>query len=179
MCVQSSDDVRGVIAFISVGSNMEDPVARCREAICHLSQVSGIKVLRQSSFYRTEPVGFEKQDWFINAVAETKTVLTPHELLKTIQEIEDKMGRVRGPKWGPRVIDLDILLYGQGAVEDDDLVIPHPELHKRRFILEPLCEIASYTIHPVFGVSVRGLMERLDDDSRVYLYRAKGEPCLA
>ncbi|MGZ6292040.1 MAG: 2-amino-4-hydroxy-6-hydroxymethyldihydropteridine diphosphokinase [Syntrophales bacterium] len=177
--MQSSDDTRGVISFIGVGSNLDDPAARCTEALCHLAQLSGIKVLRRSSFYRTEPVGIEKQDWFINAVAEIRTVLPPHELLKSLQEIEDKMGRVRGPRWGPRVIDLDILLYGQEVLEDDDLVIPHPELHKRRFILEPLCKIASYAIHPVFGVSVRGLMERLDDDRRVYLYRANGEPCLA
>ena len=176
---QLPDDVRGVVAFVGVGSNMDDPAARCGEALCYLSQASGIRVLRQSFLYRTEPVGFEKQDWFINAVAEIRTVLNPHGLLKATQEIEDKMGRVRGPKWGPRVIDLDVLLYGQEVVEDDDLVIPHPELHKRRFILEPLCEIASYAIHPVFGVSVRGLMERLDDDSRVYLYHANGEPCLA
>ena len=158
---------------------MDDPAARCVDALCRLSQVSDIKVLRQSSLYRTEPVGFEKQDWFINAVTEIRTSLPAHELLKATQEMEDEMGRARGPRWGPRVIDLDILLYGQEIVEDDDLVIPHPELHKRRFILEPLCEIASYVIHPVFGVSLRGLMERLDDESRVYLYRANGEPCLA
>ncbi|MGA2330913.1 MAG: 2-amino-4-hydroxy-6-hydroxymethyldihydropteridine diphosphokinase [Syntrophales bacterium] len=179
MQAQLRDDAHGVISFVGVGSNMDDPAARCGEALCYLSQVSGIRVLRQSSFYRTEPVGFEKQDWFINAVAEIRTVFTPHELLKATQEIEDKMGRVRGPRWGPRVIDLDILLYGQEVVEDDELVIPHPEFHKRRFILEPLREIASYAIHPVFGVSIRGLMERLDDDSRVYLCRANGEPCLA
>jgi 2-amino-4-hydroxy-6-hydroxymethyldihydropteridine diphosphokinase len=177
--VQSSDDTCGVISFVGVGSNLDDPVARCAEALCQLSQVSGIKVLRQSSLYRAEPVGFEKQDWFINAVAEIRTVLPPHELLKALQRIEDTMGRVRGPRWGPRVIDMDILLYGQEVVDDDDLVIPHPDLHKRRFVLEPLCEIASYVIHPVFGVSVRGLMERLDDESRVYVYRASGEPCLA
>jgi 2-amino-4-hydroxy-6-hydroxymethyldihydropteridine diphosphokinase len=174
-----TDDLRGVVSFIGVGSNMDDPAARCGEALYCLSQVSGIKVLRQSSFYRTEPVGFENQDWFINAVAEIRTVLTPHELLRAMQQIEDMMGRVRGSRWGPRVIDLDVLLYGQDVVENDELVIPHPELHKRRFILEPLCEIASYAIHPVFGVSCRGLMERLDDDSRVCLYRTNGEPCLA
>ena len=179
MHAQLSDDVRGVIAFIGIGSNMNDPAARCREALCFLSQGSGIKVLRQSSFYRTEPVGFEKQDWFINAVAEIRTDLYPRELLRTTQEMEEKMGRIRGPKWGPRVIDLDILLYGQEVLKDDDLVIPHPDLHKRRFVLEPLCEIASYAIHPIFGVSMHGLMERLDDESRVYLYSRNGEPCLA
>jgi 2-amino-4-hydroxy-6-hydroxymethyldihydropteridine diphosphokinase len=176
---QSSEDTRGVISFIGVGSNLDDPAARCAEALCRLCQVSGIKVLRQSSLYRTEPVGFEKQGWFINSVVEIRTVLNPHELLRALQNIEGTMGRVRGPKWGPRIIDLDILLYGQEVIEEDDLVIPHPDLHKRRFVLEPLCEIASYAIHPVFGVSMHGLMERLDDESRVYLYRASGEPCLA
>ena len=179
MHAKSADDVRGVIAFVSVGSNLDDPAARCKESLCQLANIGGIKVLRQSSFYRTEPVGFEKQDWFINAVAEIRTVLNPRELLKVLQRIEDGMGRVRGPKWGPRIIDLDILLYGQEVVEDDDLVIPHPELHKRRFVLEPLSELAPYAIHPVFGVSVRGLMERLEDESKVCLYRANGEPCLA
>lgn len=179
MHVQSYDDTRGVISFVGVGSNLDDPAARCADALCRLSQVSGINVLRQSSIYRTEPVGFEKQDWFINAVVEIRTVLNPDELLKALQRIEDTMGRVRGPKWGPRIIDLDILLYGQEVIEEDGLVIPHPDLHKRRFVVEPLCEIASYVIHPVFGVSIRGLMERLDDESRVYLYRASGEPCLA
>jgi 7,8-dihydro-6-hydroxymethylpterin-pyrophosphokinase len=84
------------------------------------------------------------------------------------------MGRVRGPKWGPRVIDLDILLYGQEVIQEGDLVIPHPLLHRRRFVLEPLCELASYAIHPAFGVSIRGLMDRLDDESRVYLNQANG-----
>jgi 2-amino-4-hydroxy-6-hydroxymethyldihydropteridine diphosphokinase len=176
--VQSSDDAHGVISFVGVGSNLDDPAARCAEAICLLSQVGGIKVLRQSSLYRTEPVGFEKQGWFINAVVEVRTILNPHELLKALQNIEDTMGRVRGPKWGPRTIDLDILLYGQEVIEEDDLIIPHPDLQKRRFVLEPLSEIASYVIHPVFGVSIRGLTERLDDKSKVYLYRASGEPCL-
>lgn len=179
MHVRSSDDTRGVISFVGIGSNLDDPAARCAEALCCLSQVSGINVLRQSSLYRTEPFGFEKQDWFINLVAEIRTVLNPHELLKALQRIEDTMGRVRGPKWGSRSIDLDILLYDQEVIGEEGLVIPHSDLHKRRFVLEPLCEIASYVIHPAFGVSVRGLMERLDDESKVYLYRASGEPCLA
>ena len=179
MHVQSSDDTRGVISFIGVGSNLDDPAARCAEAVCRISQIAGIKVLRQSSLYRTEPVGFEEQGWFINAVVEIRTALNPHELLKVLQRIEDAMGRVRGPKWGPRTIDLDILLYGQEVIEENELVIPHPDLQKRRFVLEPLLEIASYVIHPAFGVSIRGLMERLDDKSKVYLYRASGEPCLA
>ena len=168
------EDVSGVICFIGVGSNLDNPAERCLEAVCRLSSVIGIKVLRWSSLYRTEPVGFTEQDWFVNAVAEIRTALTPHELLKALHKVEDSMGRIRGPKWGPRVIDLDILLYGQEVIQEEDLVIPHPLLHKRRFALGPLCEIASYAIHPAFGVSIRRLMDRLDDESGIYLSRVNG-----
>jgi 2-amino-4-hydroxy-6-hydroxymethyldihydropteridine diphosphokinase len=167
-------DISGIICFIGVGSNLNNPTERCLESVSNLDSVSGIKVLRRSSLYRTEPVGFIEQDWFVNAVAEIRTTLTPHELLKALHEVEGGMGRVRGPKWGPRVIDLDILLYGQEVIQEGDLVIPHPLLHRRRFVLEPLCELASYAIHPAFGVSIRGLMDRLDDESRVYLNQANG-----
>lgn len=80
------------------------------------------------------------------------------------------MGRTEGPKWGPRLIDLDLLLYGQEVVAEGDLNIPHPELHRRRFVLAPLCELASYAIHPAFGISIRGLMDRLADQGHVELY---------
>lgn len=150
-------DISGVICFIGIGSNLNNPAEQCMEAIHRLSSVSGIKVLRRSSLYRTEPVGFAEQNWFVNTVTEIRTELAPHELLRELQLLEDRMGRVSGQKWGPRIIDLDILLYGQEIMCDEDLTIPHSELHKRRFVLEPLCEIASYVIHPAFGVSMRGL----------------------
>ncbi|MEN6319904.1 MAG: 2-amino-4-hydroxy-6-hydroxymethyldihydropteridine diphosphokinase [Syntrophaceae bacterium] len=171
-------DVSGVICFIGVGSNMGDPIERCMEAFHRLSLVSGIKVLRRSSLYRTEPVGFSEQDWFINAVVEVRTTLSPCELMDSLHEIEDNMGRVRGPKWGPRAIDLDILLYGQEIIREECLQIPHPELHNRGFVLEPLCELASYVIHPSFGVSMRGLKDRLDDENKVYLCELYGTACL-
>ncbi|SEM15028.1 2-amino-4-hydroxy-6-hydroxymethyldihydropteridinediphosphokinase [Syntrophus gentianae] len=124
-------------------------------------------LLRCSSFYRTEPVGFVDQEDFVNAVAEVRTVLTARALLQALQQIETEMGRVRTTRWGPRIIDLDILLFGQEVVQEGDLVIPHPELHRRRFVLVPLNELASYVIHPSFGVSIQGLMQRLQDESRV------------
>jgi len=176
---ESIDDASGVISFIGIGSNQGDPAARCNEAFSRLSQAGGIKLLRKSLLYRSEPVGFKEQDWFINVAAEIRTRLDPHGFLAELQGIENSMGRVRGEKWGPRVIDLDILLYGQEIIEDDDLIIPHPELHRRRFMLEPLFELAPYAIHPVFGISVRGLMERLEDGSKVYPYRAGKKQCLA
>jgi len=82
------------------------------------------------------------------------------------------MGRTESKKWGPRVIDLDILLYGQEVVSEGDLIIPHPEMHRRRFVLAPLCELASYAVHPAFGVSIRGLMDRLADQGQVERYSA-------
>ena len=162
--------VSGVIAFIGIGANLGSPAETCRTAVGMLGEIPGVRLLRSSSLYRTEPVGPKDQEWFINAVAEIRTSLPPGLLLKALKEIERRMGRTEGAKWGPRVIDLDILLYGQEVIREGDLVIPHPELHRRRFVLVPLCELASYAIHPAFGVSVRGLLDRLTDPARVDLY---------
>jgi len=159
--------VQGVISYIGIGSNLGQPTEHCLEAIEYISSVSGIKLLRCSSLYKTEPVGLKSQDWFVNVVAEVRTLLSPRELLQALMRIEEKMGRVRKTHWGPRIIDLDILLFGQEIVQEDDLIISHPELHKRRFVLVPLNELASYAVHPAFGVSIKGLMQRLQDDSFV------------
>jgi 2-amino-4-hydroxy-6-hydroxymethyldihydropteridine diphosphokinase len=159
-------EVRGGIAFIGIGSNEGNPGEECRKAMRMLSDAPDIRYLRSSSLYRTEPVGPE-QAWFVNAVAEIRTVLAPRLLLLALKEMERRMGRTIGTRWGPRIIDLDLLLYGQDIVEEEGLVVPHPELHRRRFVLEPLCEIASYVIHPVFGISMRGLLDRLADNHRV------------
>jgi 2-amino-4-hydroxy-6-hydroxymethyldihydropteridine diphosphokinase len=163
-------EVRGVIAFIGIGSNRENPVDACREAVRHLSETPEVRLLRCSSLYRTEPVGPHDQPWFINAVAEIRTSLLPRRLFEALKEVERRMGRTEGPKWGPRLIDLDLLLYGQKVVAEGDLNIPHPELHRRRFVLVPFCELAPYAIHPAFGVSVRGLMDRLADPGVVEFY---------
>lgn len=164
---QAGGEVRGVVAFIGVGSNQGSPADACREGVRNLSETPGVRLLRCSSLYRTEPVGPQDQPWFINAVAEIRTSLSPRLLFDAIKGIERRMGRTEGPKWGPRLIDLDLLLYGQEAVREDDLVIPHPELHRRRFVLVPLCELASYAIHPAFGITAGGLLERLEDPCRV------------
>ena len=163
----SGKELRGTIAFIGIGSNLRDPAVQCRDAFRRIGSIPGIRLLRRSSLYRTEPVGFQDQPWFINAVAEIRTGLRPRKLLDTLKEIEREMGRTDGPRGGPRVIDLDLLLYGQNVVAEEGLIIPHPEMHRRRFVLEPLCELASYVIHPAFGVSVRGLLDRLTDPGLV------------
>lgn len=157
----------GIITFIGIGSNLEKPISRCQEAIDHIKASNGCQLLCQASFYRTEPVGFLKQAWFINTVVELRTTLNVWQLMQELHGIEKRMGRRKLVKWGPRIIDLDILFYGQEIINDDDLIVPHPELHKRRFVMEPLYEIASYVIHPAFGISIAGLMKRLEDKSRV------------
>jgi 2-amino-4-hydroxy-6-hydroxymethyldihydropteridine diphosphokinase len=162
-----SQSPNGVICFIGLGSNLGRPLDRCLEAVEHLRLIRNSQVLRTSSFYRTEPVGPVDQDLFINAVIEMRTSLTVGELMRELQIIEMKMGREKTVKWGPRIIDLDILLYGQEIIKTGIINVPHPELHKRRFVMEPLYEIAPYAIHPAYGVSVTGLMERLTDMSKV------------
>ena len=165
------NEIRRTIAFIGIGSNLEHPADHCREAIKRLASVQGISLLRSSSLYRTEPVGPPDQDWFINAVAEIRTTLAPRDLFTAVKEIERMMGRIEGVKWGPRIVDLDILFYGQEVVQEAGLTIPHPELHRRRFVLVPLSELSSYMIHPAFGVTVGGLLDRLEDKYRVEPYK--------
>ncbi len=157
----------GFICFLGIGSNRGDPVRNCAAAWRYISAIEGITVLKRSSLYRTQPVGVVEQDWFVNGVIEVRTALSPRSLLGFLLDVEDVMGRVRTVRWGPRLIDIDILLYGQVIVDETELVVPHPRLHTRRFVLVPLSEIAPHAVHPVFGLSVRGLVERLDDTSIV------------
>ncbi|PKN52173.1 MAG: 2-amino-4-hydroxy-6-hydroxymethyldihydropteridine diphosphokinase [Deltaproteobacteria bacterium HGW-Deltaproteobacteria-13] len=156
-----------MLCYIGVGSNLGDSLKNCRGAIEGLSGIVGIELTTVSSFYKTEPVGMENQNYFINAVIEIKTTLTAQKLFEAMQNIENTMGRQRGAKGGPRIIDLDLLFYGQNVIHEQNLIVPHPEIHKRRFVLEPLSEIASYFIHPSFGLSIRGLKDRLSDNKKV------------
>jgi 2-amino-4-hydroxy-6-hydroxymethyldihydropteridine diphosphokinase len=157
------------IAFLGIGSNLSDPAKQCLTAIKRISTLDHVRLLKSSSLYKTEPVGITEQDWFVNAAIEIRTTLGPLALLKALTELECAMGRLREEKWGPRIIDLDILFYGQEIINEGGLVVPHPELHRSRFVMIPLVEIASYVVHPLFGVSIRGLLGRLEDRSRVML----------
>lgn len=163
--------MNGIICYIGIGSNLGNALKNCQHAAESLSLAKEIEITRVSSFYKTDPVGIENQNLFINAVVEIKTALSACNLFQTLQNIEKNMGREREVKGGPRIIDLDLLFYGQEVIQDADLIVPHPEIQKRRFVLEPLCEIASYFIHPVFGVSIRGLKDRLSDNKMVEMIK--------
>jgi 2-amino-4-hydroxy-6-hydroxymethyldihydropteridine diphosphokinase len=156
-----------IISYLGIGSNLGNPMQQCRDALREISSLKNVQVLRRSSLYRTQPVGNKSQDWFVNGVLEVRTTFTAMQLLKALQWVEQAMGRVRTEKWGPRMIDIDILLFGQEIVDTGDLVIPHPEMRKRRFVLVPMNEIAPYVIHPLYGVSMRGLLDRLEDELAV------------
>lgn len=143
-------------AYLSLGSNVGDRFANLHAAIDALARIG--RVVKASSFYETEPVEFTAQEWFINCVVELETPLAPRALLDALLGIEQSMGRRRGLPKGPRNIDLDILFYEDRVIEEPGLRIPHPAMHRRRFVLAPLAEIAPDAIHPVFMRSSRDLL---------------------
>ncbi|MDH7499728.1 MAG: 2-amino-4-hydroxy-6-hydroxymethyldihydropteridine diphosphokinase [candidate division NC10 bacterium] len=153
--------------YLGLGSNQGDRLKNCREALRRLKGGGEVCLLRSSSAYETEPVGEGLRGWFINAVVEAETDLDPTSLLQRLQQIEEEMGRKRERPGSDRPIDLDLLLYGDLFLESDQLTIPHPRLHARRFVLEPLSELVPHQIHPRLGKTVRALLAELKDVHRV------------
>ena len=150
------------LVYLSLGSNIGDRAANLNAAIDRL-RVLG-EVVAVSSFYETEPVEFIAQAWFLNCAVALDTEKTPQQLLAGIVDIEQQLGRRRGRKKGPRIIDLDILLFGNSIVDDPGLTIPHPAMHERRFALEPLAEIAPDALHPVLQQTIRELRDALPSE---------------
>jgi len=136
------------VVYLGIGSNIGDRRANCRRSV-ELLRDRGIRVTKVSSQFETEPWGLEDQPCFVNMAVEAETTLSPLDLLAVLKNIEREMGRGSGVRWGPRVIDLDILLYDDLIFYTEALTIPHPHLHERRFALEPLAEIAPDVLHPV------------------------------
>ena len=154
-------------AFIAIGSNLGTPKENCIEAIDIISSNPDIKITSKSSFYQTAPVGNTEQDWFINSVIKISTKLNPDILLSALLKIESKMGRIRKEKWGPRIIDLDLLFYDNLVIKQKDLTLPHPEIQKRNFVLQPLNEIGENFIHPSLRKSISTLLKESKDNSVV------------
>jgi 2-amino-4-hydroxy-6-hydroxymethyldihydropteridine diphosphokinase len=146
-------------AYLSLGSNIGDREAHLRDAIERLERHG--HVLAVSSFYETEPVEFVDQAWFLNCAAVLETPESPSQLMTSLLAIEREMGRERTQKKGPRVIDIDILLYGDVVLDTPELTVPHPAMGQRRFVLEPLTEIAPELRHPVAGKTIRELLRQL------------------
>lgn len=152
-------------AYLSAGSNIGDRKLNLEFALTALAQRN--TVARVSSFFETEPVGYLNQPWFLNLAIEIRTLLNPWELLSVCQEIEASCGRIRTFPNAPRTLDLDILLFENIVMNEWDLVIPHPRLPERRFVLEPLAQIAPDTEHPMLKKSIRLLLEECPDRSEV------------
>jgi 2-amino-4-hydroxy-6-hydroxymethyldihydropteridine diphosphokinase len=152
------------LVYLSLGSNLGDREAHLRDALARLGAAG--RVVAVSSFYETEPVEFTQQPWFLNCAVALETSKTPQQLMTTILGIEEEMGRQRVQKKGPRSIDIDILLFDNKILDDrildsKELTIPHPAMHQRRFVLEPLAEIAPDVLHPVMKKTIRELLDSL------------------
>jgi len=152
--------------YLSLGSNLGDPAKNLRDGIAALRK-AGIDVTRTSSMYETEPVDYLDQPWFLNMAAEAETELAPAALLQALRGIERQMGSKRLVAKGPRLIDMDILLYGDEVIDTPELQVPHPRMHLRRFVLEPLAEIAPNVRHPILGLNVSEMLAQTPDKSVV------------
>jgi len=155
-------------AYIALGSNMGDRELNLLRAVAEIGKLPDCKVTGLSSFYETSPVGVTEQPAFYNAVLRLHTSLPPHELLDRLLRIETEIfGRTRTVHWGPRRMDLDLLLYGETTIADNRLTVPHPRMCERRFVLQPLSELAPELLHPLVGQSIAALLGALHSDETV------------
>jgi 2-amino-4-hydroxy-6-hydroxymethyldihydropteridine diphosphokinase len=160
------------LAYLSLGSNMGDRAANLRAAIRQLEKAGSLRAI--SALYETQPVDVLDQPWFLNCVAAIETSIPPRELLKFVLSIEAAMGRLRLREKGPRKIDIDVLLFGDRIVDEPGLKIPHPAMHRRRFVLEPLVEIAPEALHPVLKKTARELLAALEPGQTVRKLETEG-----
>ena len=154
-----------VKAYVGLGANLGDRRANLESAVEKLSGATGVQILRRSSWRETEPLGGPPgQPGYLNGVVELETTLSPPELMEQLVEVENALGRVRKERWGPRTIDCDLILYGETVIDEPGLTIPHPRMRERRFVLEPLNELAPEARDLVTGLTIGELLQRLDGD---------------
>ena len=148
--------------FIGLGSNEGDRRAHLTDAALALGALPAVRLLRMATIIKSDPLGGPPQGPYLNTVAELNTTLSPRELLEALQRVERQLGRQSsGPRWGPRPIDLDLLLYDDAVIDEPDLRVPHPRMPERWFVLQPLAELAPQLIHPVLQETIRELFDRL------------------
>ncbi len=156
-------------AYIGFGSNIDDRTAYITQALQLLLGADNVSLIRISSLYETEPVGYEEQDWFLNGVVAVETGLSLHGLLTLLKGIEGVVGRQHRTRWGPREVDLDLLIYAQCCLDTPNLTVPHPEMHRRSFVLVPFAEIAPDVRHPILQENIQSLLANLTDEKTVKL----------
>lgn len=153
----------GVTAYIAMGANVGDRRGNISDALKRLGETERVRVIRVSELIETAAIGGpEGSPAFLNGATEVRTTLGPDVLLSRLLEIERELGRERREKWGPRTIDLDLLLYGQQVIDQPGLTIPHPLMHERAFVLQPLAQIAPGVLHPTLNLTIQQLLDRLN-----------------
>ncbi len=154
-------------AYLSIGSNIGDAESNCIKSVETLRTSDYLKVISVSHYYKSEPVDFLDQGYFVNLALKLKSDLSPHDLLQTLKRIQEAMGQgTKEIRFGPRIIDLDIIFYDNLIIGTADLKIPHPRMHLRNFVLKPLCDIASDFKHPVIKLSVKEMLEQLNEENQ-------------
>lgn len=154
------------LAYIGIGSNLGDARANCLQAARRLTGADNRLKVRPSSLYLTEPQELKTQEWYVNAAAEVKSPLSAKDLFSLLHHIENEMGRERAARYGPRIIDLDLLFYDDMVLDTGELIIPHPRLHERRFVLVPLCELSPDFEHPVLKKMVCDLLKEVPENGQ-------------
>jgi 2-amino-4-hydroxy-6-hydroxymethyldihydropteridine diphosphokinase len=157
------------VVYLGLGSNIGDKQGNIASALCLISKICEVK--KKSRMYLTEPVGNIEQDWFLNCIVEIETEIEPKQLLSSFKSIERKLGRAKNVKNGPRIIDIDILFYGNNIVNTKNLVIPHPLLHERLFVLQPMIDLNPDFIHPVLKKSIQELYKIYPGKEKVLVYK--------
>ncbi len=167
------------IAYISIGSNMGGKLENCLKGLAALGEIDRIAIEDWSEFYMTEPMEYTDQPWFVNSAARIRTTLGPFDLLKILKSLEAELGRIGSSRrFGPRVLDFDIIFYNDIVIETPGLVIPHPRMHHREFVLRPICDLAPDMVHPVLKKSSLQLLDEVAAEKQKCI-RMEAEPVIS